>query len=241
LNYKKLLNNLNLLKMKKVLLLLVAAVGITASVSAQDLAGCKNVCEKKRIVESGPFIGIRFTSVCGTGNVVIMEVLPNTAAAKNGFAVNDVITSFEGNKMPTNESLVEMVAKHQPGDIVSITYMHEGLTNTKRIALGAQFTKEIIEKVCCDEPVSKFVTSAKIVVSPNPANDKITIESVSKMSGEVTINIIDLKGQLVKTATVYNEGLLKEPIDISGLAAGQYFVKVQSASNQFIEKLVIAK
>ena len=79
------------------------------------------------------------------------------------------------------------------------------------------------------------------MVSPNPASDKISIESFTKMNGEVTINIMDLKGVLVKSVTVNNEGLLKEPVDISGLASGQYFVKVQSASNQFIEKLIIAK
>jgi membrane-associated protease RseP (regulator of RpoE activity) len=227
--------------MKKSLLVLLSAISVSAAVNAQDLAGCKNICEKKRIVESGPFIGIRFTSVCGTGNVVIMEVLPNTAASKNGLAVNDVITEFEGNKMPTNESLIQMVAKHQPGDVVPITYMHNGLTATKRIALGAQFSKEVIEKVCCDEPIAKVVPTAKIMISPNPASDKVSIASFTKMSGEVTINILDIKGMLVKSTTVFNEGILNEPVDISGLAAGQYFVKVQSASNQFIEKLVIAK
>jgi PDZ domain/Secretion system C-terminal sorting domain len=230
--------------MKKNLLLLATAITFSTATFAQtatnstNLSNCKNVCDKKRIVESGPFLGIRFNLIPNTNTVQIIEVLPNTSAQKNGFAPNDVITKFENTAIQNNQHLIAMVAKHQPGDLVWISYTHAGKNLEKQVAIGAQFTKEVIEKICCDEPKALGVTM-KVSVSPNPASSNITLQSDGKIEGDVSIKIMDMNGSVTKSFNTNNTGQLNVSLDISSLVNGQYFVKVQTKENQFIEKLIV--
>jgi len=226
--------------MRKNLLLLTVVLGASLFATAQDLSTCKNICEKTRIVESGALIGVKISQIPNTKSVLVYEVIPNTAAQKNGIAVNDIITKFDGVEILSNQHLVGMVAAHQPGDKVMITYSHNNVVFEKQIALSALFSKTIIEKVCCDEPAPIAVTT-HITISPNPATSKIAIKSSDAINGEFTVSILDLKGTILSKTTANNRGLLNMPMDISNLNNGQYFVKVQTAASQFVEKLVVAK
>jgi membrane-associated protease RseP (regulator of RpoE activity) len=184
--------------MRKNLLLLTVVLGASLFATAQDLSTCKNICEKTRIVESGPLIGVKISQIPNTKSVLVYEVIPNTAAQKNGIAVNDIITKFDGVEILSNQHLVGMVAAHQPGDKVMITYSHNNVVFEKQIALSALFSKTIIEKVCCDEPAA-IGTAAQISIFPNPATSKIAIKSSHVINGEFTISIIDLKGSILST------------------------------------------
>jgi hypothetical protein len=226
--------------MNRKLQLLALALTTSFITNAQVASTCKNVCDKIRIVESGPFIGIRFNTIPNTKTVRILEVLPNTAAERSGFAVNDVITSFENVAIANNQQLMVAVAAHQPGDKVAISYIHNNKVVNQEIIIGAKFTKEVIEKVCCDEPVVADAATA-ISVSPNPASDKIVLRSNIKIDGELDVKIVDIKGVVVKTIHHTNRGLLVLPIDVTELISGNYFVKMQTSDKQFVEQLAIAK
>jgi hypothetical protein len=223
--------------MKKTLLLLVALVGLF-STNAQNLATCKNPCTKTRIVESGPFIGVRINTFCNASAVTVIEVLPNTAAAKFNIEINDIIISFEGIRVNNNQELIDLVAKHQPGDLVSVTLNHAGNVITKNIVLGAQFSNTVTETVCCDE--AKPATF-KFALSPNPTTNSFVLSSDQVVNGDVNITILDLKGSVVKSVKHTSNGYFNLPINVTGLTNGQYIVRVATANGQFVEKLLIAK
>jgi membrane-associated protease RseP (regulator of RpoE activity) len=171
---------------------------------------------------------------------LVYDVLPNTAAQKNGIVVNDIITKFEGVEINSNQHLIEMVATHQPGDKVMITYLHNKNLVEKEISLSALYSKTITEKICCDEPTS-IAVATQISIYPNPASSKIILKSSNVIDGEYTVSIIDLKGNILSKTKAINKGLLNMPLDISTLFNGQYLVKVQTATNQYVEKLLVAK
>jgi membrane-associated protease RseP (regulator of RpoE activity) len=225
--------------MIKKLQILALAIASSAVAQAQDLSQCKNICEKQRIVETGPFIGIRFNQIAGTETATILEVIPNTAAQRSSLAVGDVVMKFENTPIKTNAALIKMVAAHQPGDVVSITYKHNNEVITKNITLGALHTKTITVKECCDEaPVN---TLAQITISPNPAQSIFTLKSSVQLIGKLNVSIYDSKGTLVKTINQNNDGFVNLPIDVSELANGSYFVRAQCKEQQFSERLVISK
>jgi membrane-associated protease RseP (regulator of RpoE activity) len=230
----------NKLKMNKKIQFLMLAIGATIATNAQDLSTCKNVCEKKRIIETGPFIGIRFNMVANTKTVKVLEVLPNTAAQRSGFTINDVILKFENTEILNNQHLIAMVAAHQPGDKVNITYNHDGQIKNQIIALGALHSKEVIEKVCCDEPIA-INPATNVIVTPNPATNNIILRSTLAIDGIVDVKIVDVTGVVLKTVQHNNRGLMVLPIDITELMSGNYFVKIQAGSKQFVEKLIVAK
>ena len=73
-----------------------------------------------------------------------------------------------------------------------------------------------------------------IVVYPNPANEKITVKSFENELSQVSITDILGKEQLL---IQINE--MQTEININGLTAGIYFVKVIQNKKSFTQKLII--
>ncbi len=86
--------------------------------------------------------------------------------------------------------------------------------------------------------VGENAFSNSIRLSPNPTKNVITINSATNMSLN-SIAILDLNGRTLQT--VLNIGQLSEgkTVDISNLAAGMYFMKLQDADNRIAIKRIV--
>jgi hypothetical protein len=79
-----------------------------------------------------------------------------------------------------------------------------------------------------------------IQLFPNPASEKITITSGNTINSNVLVNIVDVAGRVAQTASFNNlTANGQQTIDISKLAKGVYFVKINSANSEMVEKLVV--
>jgi len=65
----------------------------------------------------------------------VSEVAPNGPAARAGVDVQDVITSFSGDRVTTQASLLTLLLRHQPGDSVAITVVRAGKAHTVHATL----------------------------------------------------------------------------------------------------------
>lgn len=77
----------------------------------------------------------------------------------------------------------------------------------------------------------------KLLVFPNPTNNTVFVDA-GEMTGEYTLAIFDQTGRIVHE----NKGMLGQQLintDVSGLAAGLYTVKLQTADNTATTKLII--
>jgi photosystem II stability/assembly factor-like uncharacterized protein len=76
----------------------------------------------------------------------------------------------------------------------------------------------------------------EIIIYPNPANDRITID-LQKINPlqNVVISIYDMKGQLLVQQEAWNQ---KTEIDIEGLAKGAYFAEICNGSEAVVSKFV---
>jgi len=70
-----------------------------------------------------------------TDGVYVASVLPNMGAAKSGLQKGDFITQVNGTKVVTEPQLLEQIARYQPGDNISITYLRDGNSHTTSIEL----------------------------------------------------------------------------------------------------------
>ena len=88
--------------------------------------------------------------------------------------------------------------------------------------------------------ISNVSNNENIQLFPNPASDKITISSGKSIESNVFVNIIDVAGRVAQTASFNHlTANAQQSIDISKLAKGVYFVKINSANSEMIEKLVV--
>jgi len=78
---------------------------------------------------------------------------------------------------------------------------------------------------------------ANALVFPNPSSDKITILNERTYTNETKISVFTLTGKLVISEVVKN--LEKVEVDVSLLAPGTYFVRIESDNAVEVEKLVI--
>ena len=75
---------------------------------------------------------------------------------------------------------------------------------------------------------------ANITIFPNPTNDKFTIQ-IDNQNVSYTLEILNTIGQVVLNKKITNK---VEQVDLSGQAAGVYFVKLQSVTNSFVRKVI---
>jgi hypothetical protein len=72
-------------------------------------------------------------------------------------------------------------------------------------------------------------TTQTIKIFPNPVTDVLQLQT--KMKGNLSIRIYDVKGQLVKTVQAMNSGLyLSTTMDVDGLSKGIYHLEVTNGS-----------
>ncbi len=76
---------------------------------------------------------------------------------------------------------------------------------------------------------------------PNPANENVNIHFVLTQTESYTIDVLNNLGQVVRTLNKPNlaPGMYSEVIDIKGLSAGIYTVKVNGTHAQGTQKLIV--
>lgn len=76
-------------------------------------------------------------------------------------------------------------------------------------------------------------------VYPNPANDYVIIAGTGINMGEIMLSITDITGRALLSKNIKNNtGNFDESINIHGLAAGIYYVKIRCGQQNFIKKFV---
>lgn len=97
----------------------------------------------------------------------------------------------------------------------------------------------------CDSDTSNIISTTlgfnetalqnDFIIYPNPATNIIHIENLLKSGSIVTIEILNIEGQIINRI-IANEKQLS--IDISGIARGMYFVKVKTENGMTMKKFV---
>ncbi|WP_121667342.1 T9SS-dependent M36 family metallopeptidase [Mesonia aquimarina] len=72
-------------------------------------------------------------------------------------------------------------------------------------------------------------------VYPNPTNGLVTISTKNSVNNSAEINIFDINGREVFTATT----TASQPVDVSSLTTGVYILKIQSGEKIQTEKLIV--
>jgi hypothetical protein len=86
---------------------------------------------------------------------------------------------------------------------------------------------------------SETTVPTEITLYPNPAKDFITIRLNKNIEPETLIEIYNYTGQLISRNTAYfaTEGSV-QTVDISGLSAGTYLLRIQSGDEQFTQTFI---
>ncbi|MGP8215568.1 MAG: T9SS type A sorting domain-containing protein [Bacteroidia bacterium] len=86
--------------------------------------------------------------------------------------------------------------------------------------------------------IQAITNGDNINLYPNPANTYVKLSFSDKLSADAIISIVAEAGQVISTSNVFVSKGTTMPIDISNLAAGVYFVKINTAGQTQVVRFV---
>ena len=83
--------------------------------------------------------------------------------------------------------------------------------------------------------------SGKLAIYPNPAKDMVTLDW-SAISGEVqSVSLLNLQGQIISTEAIAAGNQPIHTVSLKNIAAGIYFVKLQTTAGVVTKKIIVDK
>lgn len=215
---------------------------ITTTVFAQSSSSCKQTCEVEKVIQEGPFLGVKIANVSLCSNkILVQEVIENSAAEKFGLQKGDYILSIDGKDMETTTAVVSLIESHQPADVISMIINRNGEDVFKDISIGAKNTRIEKETICCDKKDNKFLNDFNISLTPNPTSDFIQVTLTDSKPGKYTFQAFNAIGVEVFTSVESIEGFATKQFNVSDLAAGQYFLKITEGKDNYTTSFVVNK
>ena len=112
------------------------------------------------------------------------------------------------------------------GQTIYVAFRHHDITDMYYLAIDD--IRVSTERVGIDE-----VASSRVALYPNPATSVVTLDGL--VNG-AQVNIVDLNGRTVRAFTAKGSTVT---IDVADMAKGAYFVRVCSAENTSVNKLIV--
>ncbi|OGD95670.1 hypothetical protein A3A48_02705 [Candidatus Curtissbacteria bacterium RIFCSPLOWO2_01_FULL_37_9] len=129
-------------------------IGIdTAVASAENIGFAIKVNIAKQLIEdfhnsgdriSRPFLGVRYTHISKDTALLndvpegeyVREVVGKSAASNAGIKVGDIITTFDGQKLDADNSLISIIRSKKVGDQIKVRIFRNGQTLDLNLTLG---------------------------------------------------------------------------------------------------------
>ncbi len=148
--------------------------------------------------------------------------------------VNSWQWEFPGGTPSSSEEQNPVIQYHTPGVFDVFLTISDGLNSQ------SMHKKRYIHINVCAAVDENQSPSDEIRIFPNPAGDKAYIVFPETLEGTIIIDLFDLRGIIVnRTSLSVCPGNGQHPLNISGLPAGIYLVRVTGEKTIYSKKLVI--
>jgi S1-C subfamily serine protease len=88
---------------------------------------------------SYPWLGIlQATDISSPAGIQVETVGSGSPVAKAGVVDDDVVTALDGRNVSTVGSLIEWLANAKPGQVMSVSWLHNGRRHSADLTLGTQ-------------------------------------------------------------------------------------------------------
>lgn len=84
--------------------------------------------------------------------------------------------------------------------------------------------------------INEIAPEVKLHLAPNPATSQVRL-NIAGVTGKVNCNVIDMSGRVIYNADINAEN--EHVINLNGVAAGAYFVRITNDNFSKVEKLVV--
>lgn len=141
------------------------------------------------------------------------------------------------NQQDLSEIFIDSVSDLQSRYFVCIVTYSDSTTDTITKALHFVNERNYEQKTQKELPkINNNLTSADVVIYPNPAENRINIILPFEPTSQVEFQLLDIAGNLMYSSQLYRiENSLNLPI----ISTGVYIVKIKGNNRDYIKRLVI--
>lgn len=193
--------------------------------------------------------------------VSILGVTENSGAEEAGLEKDDIIISINGEKVNTNEELVQKVKAQEVGDILTVEYKRDDelfsttvelSTNRIRIRkprdlddifgeedeVDEEKMEEYEEVETPEVDEANLLDFSQLDMYPNPNQGAFQLDFEIE-PGETIVSIANMEGQVVYSKDLREfDGIFSERIDISNEPSGVYFLTIKQGDKKIIKKVI---
>jgi|GEM_PF-1760112 len=87
--------------------------------------------------------------------------------------------------------------------------------------------------------IAEFGINSSLSIFPNPSKGMVNIKLDNSTSGDYTISVKNVVGQVVYTETVNINGSLNKVLDLESADAGVYFINISNGTSEVSKKIII--
>ena len=178
-------------------------------------------------------IGVKMKNT-GTADITKASLV---LRSQKGFLFNEV---WEGVLHPQDDSIYVFNAKPSAGfsdqDQQDAFYCIDGLG----FSANGQQEEDLTNNTVCKDIEGQRVIL--LPVYPNPIEDVLHISLLVSVTSEVSIDLIDSRGRLVKSVLPSQSlvpGVFSYDVPVSQINAGAYFLRMTTADGEVVEKLTV--
>ena len=161
--------------------------------------------------------------------VFITNVMSESAAAAAGLKEGDIIQSIDGVPLTSSAEFSERIARHRPNDVISLSYLRNGKTNTVSVTLKGEAPTVTASK--SDNSLKEIYTKlgASFAKLTDKQKNYFNINSGVVVTNVLTGGFFDQVGIPMGTIIVYiNGNPINDPkdIDLALLSAQRGIIKI---------------
>lgn len=92
------------------------------------------------------YLGVMIREAKGQDGLEVVEFLESSPAAKAGIPEGAILLTLDGKTLNTIEVLLDLLQTYDPGNVISIRYLHDGKASTAKVTLGERPAADQIEE-----------------------------------------------------------------------------------------------
>ncbi len=199
----------------------------------------------------------------GISGARITSFTERSAARQARLQEGDVITAIDTTRVSDSDRLWEAIARHRPGDRVTVHFYRDGRPQQVEVILEACRPSSAAEPLITQperspitlhrpkegdmppaEPLPEVTEGRQLALSefrafPNPTTGLITV-TFRAQPAPLTVSLFDLTGRRLfhQELNVFG-GYYNQQFDLSDLGKGTLLLTVQQGERRFIERIVL--